>query len=111
MSLDERELFTRRFDADPDRVWAALRRALATWDLREADDASKTARFDTGWSWTSWGGHMLAVVTPEGEGARLTVSGRPKASLLTTRWGEVLHAREVEKGLVGAVERHISSAP
>ena len=111
MELEERELFTRRFDADPDRLWAALKGTLATWDLRDADDAAKAARFDTGVSWTSWGGHMLATVTPDGDGARVTVRGRPKASLLTSKWGEDQHAGDVERGLVSGIERHLAGAP
>jgi hypothetical protein len=110
MRMDEREFFTRHLDADPDRVWAALRRTLATWDLRDADDVTKTARFDAGMSWTSWGSHLLATVTPDAGGARITVRGRPKSSLLTTKLGEDVAVREIEKTLMRGLERHLAGA-
>lgn len=103
---DEEELFTIDYPArDADEVWPALQRALATMDLQDPDDAERTARFSTGVSLTSWGEHMIARVTevPAG-GARITVRGRAKGSFLTTKWGEDVHAREVEKDLTASVD-------
>lgn len=105
-AMDERELFTHDFERrSTDELWAAVKRGLATWDLKDADDASATARFDTSdWTW-SWGEHLLAQVE-EGDGgsARLVVRGRPKRRLLTTKWGEDQHAKKVEKELIKSVE-------
>ena len=102
----EEELFVIDYPArGADEVWPALTRALATFDLRDADDATRTARFSTGVSLTSWGENMIATVTDAaGGGARVTVRGRPKGSFLTTGWGEDVHARGVEKDLRAAVD-------
>jgi DNA polymerase len=103
-TMDERELFTEHFDSDPEAVWSALKRAAATMELHEADDATKTARLSTGVSLTNWGEHLVATVAPAAPGADLVVRGRPKGSLLTTKWGEDIHAREVQKDLRTAVK-------
>lgn len=42
------ELFTLRYPQDTGAVWPALKRALATMDLRDADEEARTARFSTG---------------------------------------------------------------
>lgn len=104
--MDEQELFVVDYpQRSAEEVWAALTRALATFDLKEADDATRTARFATGVSLTSWGENMLAAVADaSGGGARLTVRGRPKGSFLTTGWGEDVHAGKVEKDLRTAVD-------
>lgn len=48
---------------------------------------------------------MLATVDPGSDGgARVTVRGRAKGSFLTTKWGEDLHARAVEKDLRTAID-------
>lgn len=103
---DEQELFVIEYPArQPDEVWSALQRALATMDLKEADDGQMVARFSTGVTLTSWGEHMLAAVAgTDGGGARITVRGRPKGSFLTTGIGEDLHAREVEKDLRRSID-------
>lgn len=103
---DEQELFTIDYPArDAAEVWPALTSALATMDLKDADDAERTARFSTGVTLTSWGEHMIARVAelPTG-GARIIVRGRAKGSFLTTGWGEDLHAREVEKDLQTSID-------
>lgn len=104
--MDEEELFTIDYPArSADEVWPALVRALATMDLRDRDDPARTATFSTGVSLTSWGEHMLAAVgDAAGGGARITVRGRPKGSFLTTKWGEDVHAKGVEKDLRTAVD-------
>lgn len=105
-TMSEREIFSRRFEgAEPDRLWAALKRALATRDLKDTDDAARVARFSTGVSVWSWGQHMLASVSASDSGGSvLTVRGRPKASLLTTGWGERRDGRKAEKQLLSDVE-------
>jgi len=102
---DEQELFTIDYPArDVDAVWNALKRALATMDLRDADDANQTARFTTGVSLTSWGENMIARVDEAATGARVTVRGRAKGSSLTTKWGEDVHATGVEKDLRASID-------
>lgn len=103
---DEQELFTIDYPArDADAVWSALRRALATMDLREADDSTRTAQFSTGISLTSWGENMVATVGASPEGTtRIVVRGRAKGSFLTTKWGEDMRAHEVEKDLRTSVD-------
>jgi hypothetical protein len=109
--MEERELFTHRFNGvDPDAVWSALKRVLATMDLTGADDTARVARFSTGASATSWGQHIVAqVVERAPSGTILTVRGRPKASLLTTPWGEKRHARGVERQITADIEANLAS--
>ena len=107
--MDEREWFSKSYAAtDPEALWPAVKRALATMDLKNPDDAQKTAQFSSGVTATSWGENMLASVVPgESGGARLVVSGRPKVStavLGTFKWGEDIHARKIEKELLEAVD-------
>ncbi len=103
--MEEHELFTEHFDTDPEIVWSALKRAAATMDLQEADDTTKTARLSTGVTLTSWGEHIVATVTPAASGADIVVRGRPKHSLLTTKWGEDIHAHKVQKDFRNAVRQ------
>ena len=112
-TMDERELFSNRYEqVDPDRLFGPVKRALATMALRDADDTRRTARFESGVSLTSWGENLLAEVTPDAVGgSKLTVHGRPEGSFLTTRWGEDVHARGVEKQLRKAVEDALAAAP
>lgn len=107
---DEMELFQLRYGKGPDEVWAALKSTMATFDLREADDASRMARFSTGISTTSWGEHMVATVAGEGDGAVIHVRGRPKGSFLTTRIGERIHASGVRKDIERALRRDLGPA-
>lgn len=89
---DEEELFTIDYPArDADEVWPALRRALATMDLEDPDDAERTARFSTGVSLTSWGEHMIARVTeaPTG-GARIAGGAAGPEGLGRRRTGQEL---------------------
>ena len=102
--MDEREWFREEFaGTDPDRLWTALRRVLSTMDLKQADDGTRVALFSTGTTSTSWGQHLRAEVTGGAGGAVLTVRGRPRASFLSSGWGEDLHMRSVRGQLVGDV--------
>jgi len=78
-------------------------------DLKEVGDAERSARFSTGVTTFSWGQHNLALVEEDGGRSRLVVRGRPKASFLTTNWGEQRHARRVEEQLVAAVNSELSA--
>jgi hypothetical protein len=100
---EETELFVLSYPQEPETVWQAFKRALATMDLREVDDANRTARFGSGMSWTSWGEHTLGQVEPAAGGSRLRVRGRPKHGFLTTRIGEKIHARGVRRDLEQAL--------
>lgn len=111
---DERELFTHPYPSvEPDALWSALKRSLETMDLRGADDEQRSARFGTPPSMTSWGEYILASVEPgESGGARLNVRGRPKAAnrlLGSTKWGEDIHSRNVEKDLVAAIDEALAT--
>lgn len=110
--MDERERFSRHYPIDPATLWVALRRALATMDLREADDASHTARFGSGVTLTSWGQHLIAEVTAAAEGgATLTVRGRPKGSFLSSNWGERVHAETIERQVTRALDAVMGQQP
>ena len=107
--MAERELFSRSYDVDAETLWAALKRALRTMDLKEVDDAERSARFSTGVTTFSWGQHNVARVEGEDGRSRLVVHGRPKASILTSNLGERMHARWVRKHLTGDIESELSA--
>lgn len=111
-TIDERELFSRHYqDVEPEALWSAVKGALATMDMSHADEAARSARFSSGVSLTSWGEHMLALISGAGPaGSVLSVRVRAKGSFLTTKWGEDLHARGVEEQLVRAIDAALTRA-
>jgi hypothetical protein len=108
-AMQETMLFARDYERPADELWAAVKHAVSTMDLRNADDAERTVTFASGVSMTSWGQHLRANVHGEGTGSRLIVHGRAKHSLGTTRWGEDVHARGVEKQLTQAIDQALGS--
>ena len=110
-SMDERELFARTYEGvAPEDLWTAVKRALATMDLKQADDGRREARFSTGISRMSWGQNMLASVTAGAAGeSTLTVRGRPKVSLFSTKGGEEAHARAVGNQIAKGVDAALSN--
>lgn len=98
------ELFRLSYPQRPQVVWPALKRAVATMDLREAEDATFTVRFSSGVSSTSWGEHLIGWVEPEATGSVVVVRGRPKGTFLTTTLGEKVHALGVRRDLRAALD-------
>ena len=96
------QAFSFEVAAPPDVAFAALRRAVDTMDgasFGAADDGARSLEFTTGVTLTSWGEQMRATVTESPGGSQVQVDGKPKGTFLTTRWGEDVHARTIERRL------------
>lgn len=99
--------FTLRYEADPDRVWATLQKAIENMDgarLGTVDHDGRELEFETGTTLTSWGEFLRAAVEPAAEaGTKVQVRGRPKGTFLATRLGEKVHAitigNRLDKGI------------
>ncbi len=107
------QVFELEFDAPADDVWSALRSGLQDLDggkLENVDDGDQACEFSTGVSLTSWGEYMRAEVEGGARAASVSVSGIPKGTFLTTKWGEEIHAKVVEKRLRDAIEKHLATA-
>ena len=96
-------MFTLHYDADPDRVWAALQQAIDDMDgarLGPVRQDGRELEFETGVTLTSWGEFLQATVEPGSQpGTHVQVRGKPKGTFLTTTWGEKLHANTIEQRL------------
>jgi len=97
------QAFTIDVAAPPDQAYDALKAAIQAMDgghMGAIDDSGRTLDFSTGVSLTSWGEELQATVL-EGQsgGSRVEVRGKPKGTFLTTKWGEDVHAKTVEKRL------------
>ena len=60
-------MFTLHYDADPDRVWAALQQAIDDMDgarLGPVRQDGRELEFETGVTLTSWGEFLQATVEP-----------------------------------------------
>ena len=102
--MEEREFFRREFEGvDADALWSAVKRALATQDLKDADDSERTARFATGMGVWSWGQNLLVRVE-EGVAPTVVVRGRPKSSFLSSNFGETREAKKLEEQFVPDIE-------
>ena len=105
------ELFTLHFQAKPETLWQALKQALmalGTTTLRDIDEQRMRASFTTSMTLTSWGEYMVATVEQEQGGTLIRVHGQPlnpSLLVLTTKWGEELHAKQIEQELKRAVEK------
>jgi len=103
--MDESELFTEHFEVDPDSVWSAFKRGTAGMDLRDVDDANRTARLSTGVTLNGWHDDLSATVAPAATGADLVVCGRSKNSPLGSNWGQDIIAHGVQKQIRAAVKQ------
>jgi len=105
--MKECELFVEHFDADPDAVWGALKRAAAKMTLQDVDDTNRTARLSTGASLMSYSNYVVAAVVPAAPGADMVVRGRPKGATVAMQWSDDVHARGMQRNLREAVEREL----
>ena len=108
--MRDQEVLMKNYPTTPDTLWEAVKQALTTADgvtLKQADDAEKTASFETGVTWTSWGQNMRAKIEPLDSGkARLRIVGQIRNTFLSSNWGEELH----EKGLIQNLTKAIDQA-
>ncbi len=112
--MSQNELFNRRYDVGPEMLLDFLQQALTgmptvtQYQLAESGDR---ITFSTSFTLTSWGDHMTAAVAPDGpDGSLLRVSGEPRVGLMSTPWGEEIHAATIETQLLAAVEPSIQLA-
>lgn len=102
-----RELFSRRYDLSPEVLFDFLQQALASMPTVSAtalSDSGDRIEFTTTFTLTSWGEKMVAQVDEEGDGAVVRVSGEPRVGMLSTPWGEEVHAATIEAQLFTALD-------
>jgi hemerythrin-like domain-containing protein len=107
-------LFTRRYDVNPEMLLDFLQQAMAqlpsiaSYELADSLDG---INFTTSLTFTSWGENMVATVDGDGgDGSIVTISGEPRVGMLSTPWGEELHAATIENQLVAALDPSIQMA-
>ncbi len=106
------QAFSFEVAAPPDAAFAALRRAVDGMDgatFGTADDSARSLEFSTGVTLTSWGERMKATVAESAGGSKVQVEGKPTGTFLTTKWGENVHGRTVEKRLRSGVDEALSN--
>lgn len=112
--MSQNALFSRRFDVGAEMLVDFLQNAMAVMPMvrsYQLADSGDRISFTTSFTLTSWGGKMVAVVEPDGlNGAAITVSGKPRVGLLSTPWGEELHAATIETQLFAALDRSVHMA-
>jgi len=88
-----------------------LQQAMAAMPMvvsYELADSGDQIDFTTSFTLTSWGENMVAAVASDGpEGSVLTVSGEPRVGLMSTPWGEELHAATIETQLFNTLDPSI----
>jgi len=105
------ELFSRRYDVGPEMLLDFLQQALAGMptvpSYRLAGEGDRID-FATSFTLTSWGDNMVATVESGGPGGSvLTVRGEPRVGLMSTPWGEEMHATTIETQLFAALDPSI----
>lgn len=106
------QAFSFEVAAPPETAFAALRRAVEGMDgasFGTSDDVARSLEFSTGVTLTSWGEQMRATVAESSGGSTVQVDGKPTGTFLTTKWGEDVHGRTVEKRLRSGMDEALSS--
>src|SRR5215213_6162286 len=93
-------LFTRRYDVNAEMLLDFLQQAMAQLPSiasYELADSLDRLNFTTTLTFTSWGENMVAAVDSDGrDGSIVTISGEPRVGMLSTPWGEEMHAATIE---------------
>jgi hemerythrin-like domain-containing protein len=112
--LSKQELFRHEYDIPKELLLDLLQQAmtaLPTVTAHRLTDDGDRIRFRTSFTLTSWGEKMVAAVEANGpDRSVLTVSGEPLVGLLSSRWGEEIHASTIEAQLRTAVASEVSAA-
>jgi len=107
-------LFTRRYDVNPEMLLDFLQQAMAqlpSITSYELADSLDRINFTTSFTLTSWGENMVAAVESDGrDGSIVTVSGEPRVGMMSTPWGEEMHAATIESQLFSALDPSIQMA-
>jgi hemerythrin-like domain-containing protein len=108
------KLFSRHYEIGPEMLLDFLQQAMAglpTVTSFQFADSGDRITFTTSFTLTSWGENMVASVATDGpDGCTLTVSGKPRVGVLSTAWGEEVHAATIENQLFAALEPSIAMA-
>ena len=77
---------------------------MATVTSSRLADSGDRIEFRTSFTLTSWGDKMVAAVEPRaGDRSAVVVRGEPRVGILSTPWGEELHAATIEGQLDAAL--------
>ena len=105
--MSKNELFRRDYDIESEMLLDFVQQALAgmatvtSWRLADSGDRIE---FRTSFTLTSWGDKMVAAVEPRaGDRSAVIVRGEPRVGILSTPWGEELHAATIESQLDAAL--------
>jgi len=108
------KLFSRHYDVGSEMLLDFLQQAMAalpTVTSYQLADSGDRINFITSLTLTSWGENMVATVESDGrDGSVLTVSGEPRVGVLSTPWGEEIHAATIEGQLFAALTPSIEMA-
>jgi hemerythrin superfamily protein len=100
-------LFKREFDVEAEMLSDFTQQALAampTVTSHRLSEGGDRIEFRTSFTLTSWGDKMEATVEPGAEGKSvMVVRGEPRVGILSTPWGEEVHATTIETQLFGAL--------
>src|SRR6478609_848077 len=112
--MSKNELFRRDYDVESEMLLDFVQQALpgmaAVTSARLADSGDRI-EFRTSVTLTSWGDKMLATVEPRAGGrSAVIVSGEPRVGILSTAWGEELHAATIEGQLDAALTPLVEAA-
>ena len=105
--MSKSELFRREYDIESEMLLDLLGEALAgmptVTSFRLADSGDRI-EFHTSVTLTSWGDKMVAAVKSGRQGRSvLVVNGEPRIGILSTSWGEEVHAATIEGHLDAAL--------
>jgi hemerythrin superfamily protein len=112
--MSKTELFRRDYDIESEMLLDFVQQALpgmATVTSSRLADSGDRIQFRTSVTLTSWGDKMVAAVEPRaGDRSAVIISGEPRVGILSTAWGEELHAATIESQLDAAITPLVEAA-
>jgi hemerythrin-like domain-containing protein len=112
--MSKNELFRRDYDIESEMLLDFVQQAvagMATVTSSRLKDSGDRIEFRTSVTLTSWGDKMVAAVEPRaGDRSAVVVSGEPRVGILSTAWGEELHAATIEGQLDAALTPLVEAA-
>jgi len=112
--MSKNELFRRDYDIESEMLLDFLQQALtgmSTVTSCQLADSGDRIEFRTSFTLTSWGDKMSATVEPRADDrSAVIVRGEPRVGILSTPWGEELHATTIEGHLDAALTPLVEAA-